>query len=447
MDIDTDIVILGAGLSGLAAAGALSAAGERVLLLEKEPFSGGLARTVAYKNYRFDLGGHRLYFGDAARAAGVEKLLEPEPLLRLKRRSSTFVGGRFLRYPPTLLNGILYAVPALLKRLGRPGSKPPEGSLKNWLHSRFGPGIHDAYFKDYTLKVWGLPTDSISAAWAERRIGPLNLKKLFLETLSSGSASKENAMDFLYPRGGIGELCSALLKKLPADALLTGAAPLEFETGSGRISSVIFEQGGEKRRVSCRHIVSTIPLTGLAPLFRSDPGLAASGRGIKYRSLIVLFAAMKRKTPLKDHWIYFPEKELFFSRACELSNWSPAMAGPDGTLPITFEIFCDEGDETWRMKDADLLKETERSLRAIKLFGDFETADFTAVRLPHAYPLLYSGFEGPLNDLKAALGNYKNLELCGRTGGHDYLDMEECLQNAEAAAARILAKKKAAERC
>jgi len=445
MDTDTDIVILGAGLSGLAAAGALSAAGKRVVLLEKELFSGGLARTVSYKNFKFDLGGHRLYFGDASRAAAVEKLLQPEPLLRLKRRSSTFVGGRFLRYPPTLLNGVLYAVPALLKRLGRRDSKPPEGSLKNWLHSRFGPGIHDAYFKDYTLKVWGLPTDSISAAWAERRIGPLNLKRLFLEALSSKSASKENAADFLYPRGGIGELCSALRKKLPAGALLTGATPLEFGSERGKINSVMFEHGGQKRRLSCRHVVSTIPLTGLAPLFRSDPSLAASGRGIKFRSLIILFAAIKREVRLKDHWNYFPEKEIFFSRACELSNWSPALAGPDGTLPITFEIFCDEGDDTWRMKDGDLLKETERSLRAIKLFGDFETADFTAVRLPHAYPLLYSGFEGPLNDLKASLAEYRNLELCGRTGGHDYLDMEECLQNAEAAAARVLAKKTTAE--
>ncbi|MEI7482814.1 MAG: NAD(P)-binding protein, partial [Elusimicrobiota bacterium] len=230
MNTDTDIVILGAGLSGLAAADALSAAGKRVLVLEKEQSAGGLARTISYKNFRFDLGGHRLYFKDAALAASVENLLKPEPLLRLKRRSSTFIGGRFLRYPPTLLNGILYAAPALIKRLRRAGPKPPDGSLRDWLHARFGPGIHDAYFRDYTLKVWGLPTDNISAAWAERRIGPMNLKKLFFEMFSVKSASKENILDFLYPREGIGGLCSALLKKLPSGALLTGATPVEFET-------------------------------------------------------------------------------------------------------------------------------------------------------------------------------------------------------------------------
>ena len=442
MDIDTDIVILGAGLSGLAAAEILSSAGKRVLLLEKECFTGGLARTVIYKDFKFDLGGHRLYFKDAALAARVEKLLEPEPLLRLRRRSSTFIGGRFLRYPPTLLNGLLYAAPALIKRMRRTGSKPTEGSLKDWLHARFGPGIHDAYFRDYTLKVWGLPTDLISAAWAETRIGPLNLKKLFFEMLSAKSASKENALDFLYPRGGIGGLCSALQKKLPPRAqVLTGAVPLKFETVNGRINSVLFELNGQHRRTSCRHVISTIPLTGLAPMFKEDPGPAAFSGGVKYRSLIVLFASMKRKAPLRDHWIYFPEKEIFFSRACELSNWSPAMAGTDGTLPITFEIFCDEGDRTWRMKDEDLIKKTEHSLRAIKLFGDFKTVDFTAVRMPHAYPLLYSGFEKPLENLKAALAGYQNLELCGRTGAHAYLDMEECLKNAEAAAVRILAKK------
>lgn len=441
MDLDTDIVILGAGLSGLAAAEAFSAAGERVLLLEKEKTAGGLAATVSYKNFKFDLGGHRLYFQDKALAARVEKLLKPEPLLRLKRRSSNFVGGRFLSYPPTLLNGLLYAAPALLKRFRGKGSKPPpEDSLKGWLHDRFGSGIHDAYFKDYTLKVWGLPTESISAVWAERRIGPMSLKNLFLEMLSMKSASKENTLDFLYPRDGIGGLCAALRKKLPAGSLRTGAVPLEFGTSEGKIDSVLFEQDGKKFRVSCRQVVSTIPLTGLAPLFREDHGPASSCRGIKYRSLIVLFASMKRKEPLRDHWLYFPEKEVFFSRACELSNWSPAFAGSGGALPITFEIFCDEGDAAWKMKDEDLLKETERSLREMKIFGDFETADFTAVRLPNAYPLLYAGFEGPLEDLKAALGRYGNLELCGRTGAHAYLDMEECLQSAAAAAARVLAK-------
>ncbi len=441
MHLDTDIVILGAGLSGLAAAEALSAAGERVILLEKERSAGGLARTVAYKEHKFDLGGHRLYFEDAALAARVEKLLKPEPLLRLKRRSSNYVGGRLLSYPPTLLNGLLYAGPALLKRLRGPGLKPPEGSLKDWLHSRFGSGIHDAYFKDYTLKVWGLPTESISSVWAERRIGPLSLKNLFLEMFSIKSASKENTLDFLYPRGGIGGLCSALQKKLPAGTLLTGAVPLEFGTGGGKINSVLFGQDGEKRRIACRQVISTIPLTELAALFKDYPGPASSTRGIKYRSLIVLFCSMKRKAPLRDHWVYFPGKEVFFSRACELSNWSPALAGPGGTLPITFEVFCEEGDATWRMKDGDLLRETERSLRAMKIFGGFETAEFTAVRLSHAYPLLYSGFEGPLEDLKSALAGYRNLELCGRTGTHSYLDMEECLHNSGAAAARVLAKK------
>lgn len=442
MDLDTDIVILGAGLSGLAAAETLSAAGERVILLEKEREAGGLARTVSYKDFKFDLGGHRLYFQDDALAARVEKLLKPEPLLRLKRRSSNFVNGRFLSYPPTLLNGLLYAVPALLKRLRGPGSKPPpEGSLKGWLHDRFGSGIHDAYFKDYTLKTWGLPTESISSVWAERRIGPMSLKNLFLEMLFMKSASKENTLDFLYPRGGIGGLCAALQKKLPAGALRTGAVPLEFGTDGGKIKSVLFEQDGKKRRIACRQVISTIPLTGLATLFKEDPGPAASARGVKYRSLIVLFASMKRKAPLRDHWVYFPEKEVFFSRACELSNWSAAFAGEGGALPITFEVFCDEGDETWRMKDEDLLKETERSLRAMKIFGDFETTEFTAVRLSHAYPLLYAGFEGPLEDLNSALAVYRNLELCGRTGAHSYLDMEECLHAAAAAAARVLAKK------
>lgn len=46
-----------------------------------------------------------------------------------------------------------------------------------------------------------------------------------------------------------------------------------------------------------------------------------------------------------------------------------------------------------------------------------------------------------MSSLKSALAGYRNLELCGRTGTHSYLDMEECLHNSGAAAARVLAKK------
>jgi protoporphyrinogen oxidase len=55
------VVIIGAGPAGLAAAYELIQRDIRPVVLEKADTVGGLARTETYKDYRFDIGGHRFY--------------------------------------------------------------------------------------------------------------------------------------------------------------------------------------------------------------------------------------------------------------------------------------------------------------------------------------------------------------------------------------------------
>ncbi len=54
-------VIAGAGPAGLTAAWMLARRGVRPLVLEMDNQVGGLARTVEYKGFRFDIGGHRFF--------------------------------------------------------------------------------------------------------------------------------------------------------------------------------------------------------------------------------------------------------------------------------------------------------------------------------------------------------------------------------------------------
>jgi len=441
MEINTDILILGAGLSGLAAADRLKEGGKKFFILEKAEREGGLAATVSYKDFKFDLGGHRLYFKKAAVKDRVERLLGPGHTLYHKRKSSIYTRGRFLKYPPTLLNGVLYALPAL--RFKKHGARKTDGepaSLKDWLGRNFGSRIHDAYFKDYSLKAWGLPTEEISSIWAERRIGSLDLKKLFLDLFLPVSGVKENTGHFLYPENGIGSLTSALRNKLSdREEILTGAVPLKLTAEGGRLTALEFEQNGRRGTLKFRQLISTIPLKEFSALIPGDPELAGAARGLRYRSLIVVFLALRKRAPLKDHWVYFQDPDVPFSRASELVNWSRGLV-PEGFFPVTLEIFCTEGDEAWRKPDADIAAETFKALTAIKMFEGAELADFKVERLPFAYPLLYLGYEKALNAVNGALGRYTNLELCGRSGAHSYYDMEECLLDADRAAASVAGK-------
>jgi protoporphyrinogen oxidase len=55
-------IIVGAGPAGLTAAYELSKQQAPVVVLESDPqYVGGISRTVNYKNFRFDIGGHRFF--------------------------------------------------------------------------------------------------------------------------------------------------------------------------------------------------------------------------------------------------------------------------------------------------------------------------------------------------------------------------------------------------
>ena len=59
--VDKKVIIIGAGPAGLTAAYQLSKAGTPCVVLEKDNTVGGLSRTVKYRGFLFDIGGHRFF--------------------------------------------------------------------------------------------------------------------------------------------------------------------------------------------------------------------------------------------------------------------------------------------------------------------------------------------------------------------------------------------------
>ena len=91
-------MIAGAGPAGLTAAYELTRRGVASTVLEQEAMVGGLSRTVEYKGYRFDIGGHRFY----TKVAPVEQIwfdILGDDLLRRQRLSRIYYGGQFFNYP------------------------------------------------------------------------------------------------------------------------------------------------------------------------------------------------------------------------------------------------------------------------------------------------------------------------------------------------------------
>src|SRR3989344_5490229 len=92
------IVIIGAGPAGLTAAYELAKRKTPFIVIEKDNTVGGIARTVEYKGYHFDIGGHR-FFTKVPRVFAMWKEVLGEDFLKRPRMSHIYYKKKFFSYP------------------------------------------------------------------------------------------------------------------------------------------------------------------------------------------------------------------------------------------------------------------------------------------------------------------------------------------------------------
>ncbi len=174
-------IVAGAGPAGLTAAYQLAKQGLPVLVLESDPqYVGGLARTVDYKGFGFDIGGHRFF----SKSREVEELwteIAGADLLARPRSSRIYYRGQFFAYPLKPFEalaklGVVESTLCMLSFLrARIHPKPDPKSFEDWVSNQFGARLFRIFFKTYTEKVWGMSCSEISADWAAQRIKGLSL--------------------------------------------------------------------------------------------------------------------------------------------------------------------------------------------------------------------------------------------------------------------------------
>ncbi len=101
-----EVVIIGAGPAGLTAAYELCKAGVESVVLEKDNIVGGISRTVNYKGYHFDIGGHRFFTKVKAVDEMWREVLADGKFLRRNRISRIYYNKKFFHYPLRASNAL-----------------------------------------------------------------------------------------------------------------------------------------------------------------------------------------------------------------------------------------------------------------------------------------------------------------------------------------------------
>lgn len=439
------VIIIGAGPAGLTAAYQLTKLGRTSIILEKDDLVGGISRTVNYKGYHFDIGGHRFFTKVAAVEQFWKDALSREEFLHRRRLSRIYYNQKFFHYPLKPLNalmglGLVNSCLIVASYLwAKIFPKLPEDNFECWVSNRFGWRLYQTFFKTYTEKVWGMPAHTIAAEWAAQRIKGLSLvvamKNALLKSGSNGDGVVKTLIDsFDYPQRGPGmmwERIAELVQKRGSD-VLTGTAVDAICWSGKRVQTVRINRGEHRESMEGDEFISTMPLRELIQKLEppAPPEVLEAATSLHYRDFLTVALILNKADVFPDNWIYIHDPKVLVGRVQNFKNWSPYMVPDQTKTCLGLEYFCFEGDGLWTMTDSDLLELGARELEAIGLAKRSEVEDGTVVRMPKAYPVYDDTYQDALKVIRQFLGRLKNLQVVGRNGMHRYNNQDHSMLTA-----------------
>ena len=452
---DLNLVIIGGGPAGLTAAFEAVKAGARAVVCERDSQVGGIAKTVRYKGYYFDLGGHR-FFTKVPLVEDIWHEVLGDEFLHRSRMSRIYFNKKFFHYPLRagnallglgLWNSMLIGASYVRARLF---PSREEKTFEQWVVNRFGRRLFGTFFKAYTEKVWGIPCSEISAEWAAQRIKGLSLaaavkNALFGHPRGAGrKAVIKTLIDaFDYPRHGPGQLWEAVQTRL-ADTgrgtVLTGANVRSIRWGPAGVASVLADTPAGPRELTGTHYLSSMAMQDLVNALAPAPPAAVleAARGLRYRDFVTVALIVNAADLFPDNWIYVHDRDVRVGRIQNFKNWSPDMVPDPGKTCLGLEYFCNQGDDLWSMDDRALVQLAARELGRLGLAREADVEDGAVVRVEKAYPVYDPGYEQRVAAIRAFVERLGNLQLIGRNGMHRYNNQDHSMLTAVLAVRNLL---------
>ena len=448
---DKKVIIIGGGPAGLTAAYQLSKQDIPAIVLEKENKVGGISKTVKYKGFLFDLGGHRFFTKVKSVQKIWDEVLSDDFLLR-PRLSRIYFNKKFFSYPMKLSKEIfgIGLLNTFLIPISYCKSKvfpyKEEANFEQWVSNRFGKKLYEIFFKTYTEKVWGMKCNEISSDWAAQRIKGLSLTSLFnslFRKKENGKVIKTLIEKFHYPRKGPGMMWEKM-----ADMIMQQGNKVEINSNIEKIiwnkkegvEAVEIYTEDSYKTVKGSDFISSMPIRELIKKLSPSPPpkVIEAAKKLRYRDFIIVSLILKKSEVFPDNWIYIHDPTVKLGRIQNFKNWSPEMVEKEELTCLGLEYFCFENDGLWNLSDEDLIKLGKKELGKIGLAKEIEITDGKVVRVPKAYPIYDDEYKEAVKTISDFINQLKNLQLVGRNGMHKYNNQDHSMLTSMLAVENIL---------
>lgn len=455
MSVDCDVLVVGAGISGLVTAYRLQQAGRRVSIIESTPRSGGVISTRYCDGALYELGpnstldttpainallddlGIRDQRIDAGAAAKRRFVVRDGELVPLPASPGAFIATR------------AFSLGAKLRLLREPfigrADADTEESIASFVHRRIGPEFLDYAVDPFVAGIYAGNPDEISVRAAfprlhalEQQYGSLikgQIKGRRARARSAGQA-KNTAGSFSFARG-MQTLPDAIVSKLHDVHYDTSAVSLE-RSENGAFTVRTYGEGVE-RSIRAASVVLSLPAYAAAPVISAmSPNVAAALATIDYAPVLTIASVYRRddvRHALDGFGFLVPRVEHRRILGSLFSSSMFADRAPEGSVLITTFAGGKRNPGIAALRDDEVSAVVAEEL--VTLLGAARHPTWQHVtRWPRAIPQYTIGHLQRLDTLDSLERDMPGLFFCASYRGG--VSVGDCIASATALADRMV---------
>lgn len=455
------IVIIGGGLGGMSAGWQIAKAGlGKVIILEKNSYTGGICNTVKWDKFKSDLGPHKMF----SLLPGVMKetlsMFKKKEIIKHKKKNRIFLMGNYINYPIGLMDIIkvmgiktIFAIGMSLiaTKLGNMFHKKQEKSYEDYVVKRFGRKLYNIVFEPLASKVWGKP-HTLSSDMAKTRIAASNAIEVLLEAIGLKKKKKvTSATHFYYPKKGFAELPGKLEQQIKnlGGKIKTNVTNIKLQAKGDKIIQASWSISGKKEKCVPDLIISAFPLQELPQKIKGHNFTHTINlvKQLELRHTLLVFLSFDKEQLLNDHWIFVPDKDIIFSRIYEPKMLSKEMAPSNRTM-ICCDLTSAENSKIWKMSDKELSMKCCSGLKKMCIINkDEKLKGHKVIRVKNFYPRYGIGYKERVDKIIEQVSKISNIICTGRLGMYNYNNFDHCMHMGMVIAKELKAGIKASDIC
>lgn len=420
-----DVVIIGAGVAGLAASYYLKQAGIDSVIYEGNSRPGGLSKSFTIDGYYFDYGGHCTFTKDKE----VQKILETN----VDCHASIAIGynykkGKWIKHP---VQNNLCCLPSdeKIAVLEDFINKPHYEQMKNyreWLQEAYGEYYTNNYPALYTRKYWTVDPEQLETRWVGPRMYQSNLHEVLKGAFELDTPNVHYSDGIRYPKNGGFEiflknminhsdiLCNKQVVKIDPDHKI-----IEFSDGMS---------------VTYQILISTIALPEYRRLLsKTNNKQKEAMRHLNYTSLTLVSFGLKKVGDIPATMFYIYDEEILPARVYSTS----VMSGKGREhISLQAEVYSSKF-KPLQLSLEEVKEQTIKQLIGMHVFEE-EDIEVSDVRHEKYANIIFTHDIYNNRACVHELLKENNIYYAGRFGEWDYLWTDQSMLSGKKAAMQVI---------